>query len=360
MNSFLEALNYSSCNEDSRSELQALQINHKDIVLCITGSGARVLDLLTAKPAEIIAIDFDSCQNFLLELKMSAIHNLDYEDFLEFLGIHDSTKRISLYQKIKHALSRNARNFWDRHTKMIIKGVIYQGRWEKHFAKLAQVLTITSPQLRERLFDCDNLSDQDKIWRKWNNLIWRNFLQVISWRFVWKYIFGDPGFYCYVPNNFSIHKYFNIRFNNTFKHILAQESSFCWLLFWGNYNLQGVLPLHLQKKHYNILKDNLSHIRIVTKSLIDYLNESKNTQFSKYSLSDFASYTNNEQYNLIWNGIINTATKGAKVCERQFLVKRKPPIDVESFIARDKNLEEKLSKTDDSIFYTFVIAEIHA
>ena len=45
MGNFHNTLNYSSANEDSRSENKSLLINNNDKILCITGSGARTLDL---------------------------------------------------------------------------------------------------------------------------------------------------------------------------------------------------------------------------------------------------------------------------------------------------------------------------
>ncbi len=86
MPSFLETLNYSSSNEDSNSELKALCIDKNDSILSITGSGARALDLLIKNPAKIVSIDFNPCQNHLLELKIAAIQHLEYQEFLEFLG----------------------------------------------------------------------------------------------------------------------------------------------------------------------------------------------------------------------------------------------------------------------------------
>ena len=56
MNHYLQTINYSSVNEDSQSEIKALKLTERDSVLCITGSGARVLDLLTQNPKKILAL----------------------------------------------------------------------------------------------------------------------------------------------------------------------------------------------------------------------------------------------------------------------------------------------------------------
>jgi S-adenosylmethionine-diacylglycerol 3-amino-3-carboxypropyl transferase len=360
MKSFLETLNYSSSNEDSRSEVKALGIGEEDSVLCITGSGARTLDLLIESPKEIVSIDFNPCQNFLLELKTHAIQHLEYEEFLEFLGVCPSQKRGQLYKTIRRSLSTDTRRFWDGNSTMIENGVIYRGRWERYFHHLERLVSLVRPHLRDKLFDCSNISDQATIWRdEWDTPLWHLFLRYISSRVVWKYIFGDPGFHHHVPVSFSIHKYLNMRFSSAFGNNLASESPFATLLFFGKYNPKGVLPAHLQKQHYTKLRNSLERVRIVTQSLIDYLERCKKNSFDKYSVSDFASYTNTEEYKMTWKGIIKTASSGARVCERQFLVKREIPSEVRSCVRLDEALGCELTRTDNSIFYTFVIATIN-
>jgi S-adenosylmethionine-diacylglycerol 3-amino-3-carboxypropyl transferase len=360
MPSFLETLNYSSCNEDSRSELKALRINKRDSVLTITGSGARPLDLLIKQPAKIISIDFNPCQNFLLELKMAAMQQLEYEDYLNFLGVCPSQKRVQVYSGLRSCLSSDARGFWDQHPEMLKKGVIYQGRWEKYFLKLAQAVGLTRNQLRQNLFQSVDVTRQASLWsKKWDDIIWRMFLRLISSRFTWKNFLGDPGFYAYVSAQFSVYNYLWNKFSSASKNILLSQSPFASLLFFGKYDLEKVLPLSLQRKHYSTLRTNLSHIQIVTQSLLEFLERGTANQFQKYSLSDFSSYTNANDYLKIWRGIVRTAAAGAIVCERQFLVKRKIPHEVYKYVMRNKNLEKELLLHDDSIFYTFVIAQVN-
>ncbi len=359
MPSFLETLNYSSCNEDSNSELNALCIDQTDSVLSITGSGARSLDLLIKMPAKIISIDFNPCQNYLLELKMAAIQHLEYEEFLEFIGVCPSQKRTYVYQRLRHSLNTDARDFWNRQLGLIEKGVIYQGRWEKYFLKLAQIVGIIRRDLRHQLFNCTCVDDQANLWNKeWNNIVWRSILRLISFRFVWKTLFRDPGFYLYVPGQFSIYRYLRDQFSSAMSNILMRESSFARLLFFGKYDSDGALPIHLQRKHYQTIRNSLSCIQIVTQSLTEYLVQCGKRQFQKYSLPDFSSYTTITEYLSIWKGIVKTAFEGAIVCERQFLVKREVPRDVRENINRKGELENKHMVNDNSIFYTFIIAKI--
>jgi S-adenosylmethionine:diacylglycerol 3-amino-3-carboxypropyl transferase len=359
MKSFFETINYTSSNEDSRSELLALQLKSADSVLCVTGSGARTLDLLIEGPAEIVSIDFNPCQNFLLELKMVALRHLEYEEFLEFIGIRSSPNREYVYQTIKDSLSAEAKDFWDRQSLNVKKGIIYSGRWEIYFSNLARIIQIWHPRLLKRLFNCNDVEEQARVWHKeWDSSLWRLFMRCVSSRIMWRYIFGDPGFYQYVPDKFSIFNYFVNRFNAGFEHLLVNESPFVSLLFWGKYDEEKALPLYLQKKYYKTLKERLSCVQVVTKSLVDYLIGCEENRFNAYSLSDFTSYTNFKEYEIVWQRIVRTALDGARACERQFLVKREIPLAVKSNVTRIESLENELTRTDDSLFYTFIVAHI--
>jgi S-adenosylmethionine-diacylglycerol 3-amino-3-carboxypropyl transferase len=215
------------------------------------------------------------------------------------------------------------------------------------------------PRLLRKIFNAETLAEQAKLWsEEWVNPVWRSFLKIISMRLVWKYAFGDPGFFLHVPESFSIHAYLENRFNNAFDHFLASESPFAHLLFFGKFDEWGVLPIHLQEDHFETLRRNLPRLSIVTQSLEEYLNAFDGVPFQKFSLSDVASYTEPNTYQTIWEKIVRKASPCAVVCERQFLVKREPPAGVRSRIARNLRLEKELEKTDNSIFYSFVIARV--
>ena len=359
MKSFLEKINYSSSNEDSRSEIKALRISKNDFVLCITGSGARPLDLLIEKPKAIVSIDFNSSQNFLLELKMKAMEGLEYEKYLQFLGIHSFSGRREIYKALRKALSEEAKNFWDEQIGMIEKGLIYQGSWEKYFKRMALFMGLVRPQILRKLFASRTISEQANLWhRLWNNREWRVFLRLVSQRVVWKYAFQDPGFYRYVPRLFSIYAYLNLKFNQAFENILVKKSAFANILFLGSYGRNEALPPHLQKEHFKTIRENLSSIQIVTQSLADYLEQCHEMQFDKYSLSDFSSYTDKKEYERIWREILRTGSPGARICERQFLVKRELPSSFKPYVRRDTALEQELERIDDSMFFSFIVGEM--
>src|SRR5690606_21683262 len=99
-------------------------------------SGDRPLHLLMTRCVEITSLDMNPVQNYLLNLKLAAISQLDYEKYIAFLGCKETPHRKAIFSEIKPYLSKEAAAYWCNHEKMIQKGIIYQGRVERltHFA----------------------------------------------------------------------------------------------------------------------------------------------------------------------------------------------------------------------------------
>lgn len=356
---FTRKINYSSCNEDTRSELKALKIGEEDIVLAITGSGARSLDLLISRPEKIISIDVNPLQNFLLELKIAAIKNLTYDEYLEFLGVRESSRRIYLYRRIRSGLSTGAKEFWDGEFPVLKKGIIYQGRWERYFKSLSVFVKIMRRKKIEKLFAFTEIAEQTDFCRqKWNTVAWRKFILFVCCRFFWKYIFRDPGFYRYVPEDFPVGEYIFACHTKTLERYLARENHFFSLLVHNKYIDENYLPIHLQKKHYPLIKEHVSRIAIVTDSLQNFLRTLPEKSIHKFSLSDISSYTSEADYVSILRSCARVAVPGARLCIRHFLVKRGIPATLKSSIELFPELEKELEGMDMSYAFTFSVGRI--
>ena len=91
--SFATSLNFTSSNEDGRTELAALALSPDDRVLCLTASGTRPLDLLLGDPGDILAIDINPAQNHLLRLKIAAFKTLSDDELYAYLGLEQTADR---------------------------------------------------------------------------------------------------------------------------------------------------------------------------------------------------------------------------------------------------------------------------
>lgn len=354
---FFEKINYSACNEDSESERLALKLTQQDTVLCITGSGARSLDLLIDQPQKIISVDFNPAQNNLLALKIAAYKTLDYKEFKSFIGLENNIDRSALFGRLSRELSTELKAYWKDHFTLIEEGLLYCGTWEKLLNKMSRS-TLVRKKMLQQLMESDTLESQATFWNMhWDNAGWRLFLKALTSRFIWTKIIREPGM-SLIPADFNIYTYLHGRLNHLARHFLLRENHFANLLFYGQYQEHCILPIHLQEAHYDTIRKMVDRIEIITAPLIDAVKEKAIIQqVTTYSLSDFSSYANPEMYAAIWFEIASRSQEGARFCERQFLVKRSPET-LHQHIYRDHALEEKLNQADTTAIYTFCAGEI--
>ena len=105
---------YNTCWEDPRLDRIALQIGSDDHVLVITSGGCNVLDYLLDEPARIHAVDVNSRQNALLELKLAGIRALDHDTFFALFGQGHLEDWQQVYNRaLRDQLSAKARGYWD-------------------------------------------------------------------------------------------------------------------------------------------------------------------------------------------------------------------------------------------------------
>lgn len=354
-NQFFTKINYSASNEDSESERKALQLTPQDVVLCITGSGARSLDLLVDTPQKIISIDLNPTQNHLLELKIAAYRTLDYAAFAQFIGLYPSSDRLATYQKLQSLLSPLAQDFWANRPRLISGGILYCGTWEK---LLRGMLKLAKPRRKilQQLFQASSLEAQQHIWtKKWDNWLWRSYLRLISNQFLWKYVVREPGAKL-IPKTFDVYAYMKQRLDHMAAHFDLKTNHYAHLIFRGSYEQGCLLPHHLRPENYPLIQNNLSRVEIVTSALSGYL-DTQLASITAFSLSDFASYAPMEVYQATWEKIIRAAAPQARFCERHFLVKRNPEKQFAA-IQRNNALENTLTQTDEAYIYSFCAGHI--
>lgn len=359
INSFFSELNYSSVNEDSSSEAKALAIRQTDRVLCVTGSGSRTLDLLIQQPAEIISIDLNPTQNYLLQLKLAAIQVLSLNEYKLFTGIQTATHktdasqyRLKTYQSLIELLDQDTRLFWNRNLKKIQNGIYLSGRWE-HYLKLSTyLLRKLRKKTIHKLLEQNSTEDQYNYWKKhWDNLAWRTYLKLLSNRLVWKYLLKEPGIN-FVDRQFNISEYMFKRFDNAAKNILFRDSAFIRFLFTANFESDNALPRYLTETNYRLLQP--EKVTIITEKIDDFLMTNSGKKIDCFSVSDVGSYMNKDNHLQFWQLLSTQAAENARILERQFLNKRNPDSYPNNRLTRDFKLEQQLEQSDNSIIYTFV------
>ncbi|MGK7312768.1 MAG: DUF3419 family protein [Candidatus Longimicrobiales bacterium M2_2A_002] len=350
--SFDRSLNYSSVNEDWDTELRALEAGADDVVLCVTGSGARPLALVARTDATVVAIDRNPAQNHLLRLLLAAAECLEPGDVLGWVGVRTADRRwrLGTYDRtLARRLPPETREWWSRRTPALAGGVVYAGRWERHFRRVSRLARRIWPV--DTLFSFDDLEEQ-QIWleRHWDDWRWQ-----AAWRIVCdprfsRLVFGDPAFHG--PLSVEPGLYIRDRMRRCLETHLARDSFMVSLVLRGELSTRD-LPPHLTEAGLEAIKEWSDRLRIVDDDVASHLAAGPQ-RYTRFSLSDVPSYLDGEGAERLWRSVVGAAEPGARVVVREFL--RRHPIPPGLPLRRETGLEDELARIDRSFAYDFMVA----
>lgn len=286
---YFNNLNYSLGNEDSY--IEATLTKNARSVLCIAGSGSRVIPLLANNPKLLTVLDVSPIQLHFANVRIEAIKSLEFDEYLSFWGYKSLTPRLrkSLFHKI--SLSPQVKDFWfNRQQLWTEKGWHSLGRWENSLKKMGETFRNWFLFNPHPLFEAKNLEEQKSL----NKIIWPNirakiFFKIAANSYVLnKHLYKgnliSPG-YVYESNmsDFLLKNFIRL-FNST----VARSNFFLQWVFLGEIKyIENSLP-----------ETNLNIYMKVKQSttLIDYqigfadTFSQNNQDYDAYSFSDLASY----------------------------------------------------------------------
>src|SRR5712664_1961752 len=107
---------YTRVWEDPEADLAALQLPLGSTIVTISSGGCNALSYLTAKPAQVYAIDLNEAHLSLLKLKLAGLRAFSrYADFWRFFGEGASPSNSELYhRRLRPVLDADARAYWDK------------------------------------------------------------------------------------------------------------------------------------------------------------------------------------------------------------------------------------------------------
>ncbi|PJD97802.1 MAG: hypothetical protein CK425_01340 [Parachlamydia sp.] len=358
MPDFFERLNYSFGNEDWRTEQQALKIQPQDTVLCITASGDRPLHLLLDECKEIVSIDANPIQNYLLSLKCAALEKFDFLTYLNFLEGYGACKDPQMLAQLFEQMDGDAASFWKQNPQMIKKGVLFQGRIECLLRVVSRGFRCLRPRKIKRLFEFEDLEEQKAfLLSHWDTRFLKTLFGVALNQSLPKMFFNDPGLFAHVDSSIQVGHYIYDRMLHRLHSCLANQNAFVSLLFQG-FLKREAYPPYLTESGSNVIKKRLNRLKIKTENVIDYLASAPANTFDAYSLSDIASYMPEESFNELISQVVRTAKPGARFCIRQFSSNHPLPQGLANHFERDLKLEKKLEEEDSFFVYRFMTGKI--
>lgn len=350
---------YSTSDEDSHSELRALNITPDDAVISVTGSGCRTLSLLTCNPRSIISIDYSPGQSYLLELKLAAMRTLSYARLLEFFGVEKCKSRWPMFESLQNQISPEAAAYFHQHRPAIERGVLFAGRHELFYIKfVAPIMHLFFGRALKKIYSCGSIEEQRKIYKEqidgglWRWLIHKGFSDRNLRR-----VFNDQNYQFEVDVS-SPSGYMLERLEHTFTHHLAKDNHWISFMLNGKYPSRTCLPHFLLYDSYQAIRCATTHVEVATDDLCHYLKLLPGDSIDKFSLSDVTSCIGRKDFIGLLGEVVRTSKSGGRLCYRNFLAKY--PVSENGTMQRDDTLCASLDHDDLAFVYSFEVATIAA
>jgi S-adenosylmethionine-diacylglycerol 3-amino-3-carboxypropyl transferase len=308
-------IRYAQCWEDPEILMQALEVTARDDVLSIASGGDNSFALLLKHPKSLTAIDRNPAQLFLVELKMRAIQEFDFEDFVGFVGVRPCHRRRQLYASLRTRLGEKARGYWDGREDEIEKGVIHSGRFERYFAIFRRFVLplIHNRKTVQQFLSAPSLQEQQIFYeRVWSNRRWRFLFQVFFGKFLLGYLGRDPSFFKYVTLE-TVGRELLRRTRRGLTEIPIGSNYFVEYILTGHYRHLETTHPYLRESNFQPLKEHTGDLKLICSSLEEYLGKLPPESISKFNLSDIFEYMSDEVFEKTLREILRVAREGSKL-----------------------------------------------
>ena len=346
---------YSMLWEDSNILIKALEINSDDNVLSITSAGCNVLSLLLQNPKSITAIDLNPAQTNLFRLKIAAIKFLTHKEFLSLFGFSKSINAIEVFTKLSPNLDEITKNYFNNNITLIKNGLIHTGKLEKYFSGFAarkayqeiihSIYNSNSIEEQKLLLPSLFTAEFDKI-----------FLSYFSKENQSKSGRDSEKYKC--VNEKEVALGLLKRFKQNMNQMLLKNNYFNQYFLTSNFfDLENSYP-YVKESNFNLLKQKVDTINIVTEELEQHLEKRPIGFYTKGNLSDIFEYMSEDQTIKFLNHISNYFASKGRIAFWNLYNQRSSNNKISKLKTLEK-ISKELYNKDKVWFYTdFFVEEV--
>lgn len=350
-----EIIRYANCWEDADILLEGLAPKKGSKLLSVGSAGDNSFSLLTTSPDSVVAVDINTTQLHLIELKKACFKILAHQEMLAFLGFLPADNRLAIFEKVQPFLETEAaRSYWQDNLPTLQNGVIFQGKFEKYFRFFALKILpfIHSKKTVEALLSPKTNEEQASFYqKKWDTWLWKLFFRV----FFSKYVMGkygrDPEFLKWVQ--VPVSQYIYEKAETHLQSVFAQHN------FILHFNLTGTfgdkLPHYARPENFELIKQNIDKLHIQE----GYAQEAINRygKFDGMNLSNIFEYMDNALFTQTAQALVEGLEKDGKVAYWNLMVPRQMSKVLPTQLTYEQEVSLRLSRQDKGFFYNQFFVE---
>lgn len=318
---------YNTCWEDPRLDRVALELGPEDNILVITSAGCNALDYALTGPNHVYAVDMNPRQNALLELKLSAIRHLEFDDFFKMFGQGKLPGVKQVYQeKLRDNLCAWSQAFWDKKINFFdSRRSFYFRGTSGTFARMINIYidkVIRSRKAVDRLLAAQSLEEQQQIWNgEIKHKFWKGLLKFAMGRDSTLSMLGVPKAQRrQIDKQYEggIVKFVEDCLDNVFSKIPIHDNYFWRVYLTGSYTPE-CSPEYLKPENFQRLREGLvERVSCHTDSVQGFL-EKHDGRISRFVLLDHMDWLSDKFFPMLeseWQAIFDKAADNARVIWR--------------------------------------------
>ena len=338
--------------EDPGIDRAALQIQPEHRVLCVTSGGCNVLALLLDAPARLIALDMNPTQNAMLQLKIEGIRRLNFEEYLELLGVLPSARCLELYRRLP------AIPFWDAHPELIARGVLNAGRFEQYLAHFRRLLRLCQGRKRiEQLVIPRDRAARERFYNEvWDTPPWRAFFRFFFSRAVLGRLGLDPKCFTFVTGTEAFGDRFLRRTRHALVELPVHENYFMEYILFGTY--RRAFPPYLERENFAKLRSLLDRVEIVTDEVGRFLTSLPDNTLDRIDFSNVFEWIDPAGYERLLRETVRVSRPGARITYRNLLVHRERPESLAPLLRPDPQAKDLLRLDRAFVYSNFVLEHV--
>ncbi len=349
----LDVIRYSQVWEDHVLLERGLDVGPEDDVLSIGSAGCNVLALLLAGARSVVAVDASPAQSALIELKLAGLKTLSHREFVELVGVRHGADRLSLYGRLRPALSPATRAFWDERPEVINSGVVASGKLERYFrdfrdrytrrlidpAAIRELLTLADPRRQAELFE--------------RHIAIPDFEDALRAHFTVEAMAGparDESQFRYVEMD-DVGGHFMGRLRHVCTAVPARGNFYLEWFLTGSYRSLELGPPYLRRANFDRLRSLVDRVEVVQADLESFLESQPSGAFSKANLSDVFEYMPEDAAGELLELVASRLRPGGRVAHWDLLVPRPMPAHLGDRLAPLRADSARLHNGDRVPFY---------
>lgn len=320
---------YTQIWEDPVVDMEALQIQPDDNIVCIASGGCNMLSYLTANPASITAVDLSPAHVMLNKLKLAtAQHVPDHATLFAMLGRGDRPSNVKHFDTyVAPFLDDQTRDYWNARTltgrrKRILARGLYRHGLLGRFIGIVHLVAKMARVDFAPLLSAQSLAEQKSFYeQKIVPLFNSRLVRFLAHRRASLFGLGiPPAQYDKLAADAGgdIVAVLKERTRKLFCDFPIADNYFAWQAAYRGYQsvINPATPPYLSPKNFAAVRANAALVTVLNRSITDVLAQCPAASKQCYVLLDAQDWMNDGQLNALWDEITRTAATGARVIFR--------------------------------------------